>query len=62
MQKLKSKYISEDGFLNESVIEIEFKNGLLLIINSSGSSSAKDGNYQKAIDTYILEFSGKGKQ
>jgi AcrR family transcriptional regulator len=56
MHNIKSKYLTEEGFLNESIIETEFKSGLLEIIRSSVSVPGGDDNSRKAIDNYTLKF------
>jgi AcrR family transcriptional regulator len=56
MHNIKSKYITEEGFLNGSLIESEFKSGLLEIIRSSRPTSGIDETSQKVIDSYILKY------
>ncbi|MBN2401702.1 MAG: TetR/AcrR family transcriptional regulator [Spirochaetes bacterium] len=56
MQNIKSKYITQDGTLDESVIGIEFRDGLAAIKSSSGYSPDNKAGSQQVVDSYILQY------
>ncbi len=56
MADIKSKYILEDGLLNESLVENEFRSGLAQLIESSRSESDEKSGSRDNFDSYIYRY------